>query len=108
MLHTVLQGIDWSLQNSSSGNGGLSVDNPLVLGPVAAFIFTIFITEVIVSGKAYRREVAENARLRALNEQIIPLASAMVKTTSEVVDQHREISRVLITVVELIREKKVM
>lgn len=83
--------------------GGLSVNNPLVLGPIAAFIFTIFITEVVVSGKAYRREVAENERLRALTEQVIPLAENMIKTTVEQVEVTKESTRVLQQVVDLLR-----
>jgi hypothetical protein len=86
--------------------GGLSVNNPLVLGPIAAFIFTIFITEVVVSGKAYRREVAENERLRALTEQVIPLAENMVKVTSEQVEVTKNVTRVLDQVTDLLRDKK--
>jgi hypothetical protein len=63
----------------------LSVDNPLVLGPIAAFVFIIFVTEVIVSGKAYRREVEENKRLRLLVEKVVPLAEALVVATKDVI-----------------------
>jgi len=84
----------------------LSVNNPLVLGPIAAFIFTIFITEIVVSGKAYRREVAENERLRALTEKVIPLAQTMVNTTAEQVEVTRTVTRVLDQVVDLLRERR--
>lgn len=86
--------------------GALSVNNPLVLGPIAAFIFTIFITEIVVSGKAYRREVAENERLRRLTEQVIPLAENMVKTTAEQVEVTKNVTRVLDQVVDLMRERR--
>lgn len=74
---------------------GLSVSNPLVLGPIAAFVFTVFVTEVVVSGKAYRREVAENTRLRALVEQVIPLAENMVRITTEVAAVSKRMTEVL-------------
>lgn len=63
----------------------LSVNNPLVLGPIAAFVFIIFVSEIIVSGKAYRREVEENKRLRILVEKIIPLAESLVAATKDVI-----------------------
>lgn len=70
----------------------LSVDNPLVLGPIAAFIFIIFVSEIIVSGKAYRREVEENKRLRVLVEKVVPLAEALVAATKDVIEAMRKIA----------------
>jgi hypothetical protein len=60
---------------------GVTFDNPLILGPLAAFVFAIFVSEVVVPGKTYRREVDENARLRDLVEHVIPLAESMTATT---------------------------
>lgn len=68
---------------TSASGSGLGIDNPLVLGPIAAFIFTVFVTEIIVPGKAYRREVEENTRLRALTEKVVPLAEQMVSATKD-------------------------
>jgi hypothetical protein len=75
----------YNLIASASGSGGLSVDNPLVLGPIAAFIFAVFVVEIVVSGKAYRREVDENKRLRLLTEKVVPLAEQMVATARDLV-----------------------
>jgi hypothetical protein len=90
----------------SLNQGSLSVDNPLVLGPIAAFIFTVFITEIIVSGKAYRREVSENQRLRALTEKVIPLAEHMSSTTAEAVEATKNVTRVLDQVVDALRQSR--
>lgn len=68
---------------SATSASGLGIEDPLVLGPIAAFIFTIFVTEIIVPGKAYRREVEENKRLRALTEKVVPLAEQMVSATKD-------------------------
>jgi hypothetical protein len=89
---------------SASGSGGLSVDSPLVLGPIAAFIFAVFVTEVVVSGKAYRREVAENRRLRALTERVVPLAEQMVTTARDLVQATRDSITVQATVTEVLED----
>jgi hypothetical protein len=75
---------------SAPGSGGLSIDNPLVLGPIAAFIFAVFVTEVVVSGKAYRREVEENKRLRTLTERVVPLAEQMVIAARDLIQTTRD------------------
>lgn len=77
MLHTLAAEVVLAANAAT----GLSIDNPLVLGPIAAFIFTIFVSEVVVSGKAYRRMEAENARLRGIVEKVIPLSETMVTAT---------------------------
>lgn len=69
---------------------GLSVDNPFVLGPIAAFIFTVFVMEIIVPGKSYRREVEENVRLRTLVEKVVPLAEALVTTAADIIAVTKE------------------
>lgn len=94
------------LASAPADPGSLSVNNPMVLGPIAAFIFTIFVTEIVVSGKAYRREVAENERLRSLTEQVIPLAENMVKATAEQVEVTKTVTRVLDQVVDHLRERR--
>lgn len=70
---------------AQAADNSLSVSNPLVLGPIAAFVFIIFVSEIIVSGKAYRREVEENKRLRTLVEKVVPLAESLVTATKEVI-----------------------
>lgn len=74
---------------------GLSVDNPFVLGPIAAFIFTVFVMEIIVPGKAYRREVEENKRLRQLVEKVVPLAEALVSTAADMIKVTKEATKAL-------------
>jgi hypothetical protein len=76
-------------------SSNLTVDSPLVLGPVAAFIFTVFVSEIVVSGKTYRREVEENVRLRTVTERVIPLAENMVDVTREVSEGLIQSTRVM-------------
>jgi hypothetical protein len=65
----------------------LGVDlDPRVLGPLAAFVFLAFTFEVVVSGKAYKREVEENARLREMNAKIIPVAEEMVTISKKMLE----------------------
>ncbi|MFI6512851.1 hypothetical protein ACIBCT_35065 [Streptosporangium sp. NPDC050855] len=66
---------------------GLSLTNPIVLGPVVGFVFAVFVYEVIVPGKSYRREQEENARLRELVETVIPLTAKLV----EICEQNTEL-----------------
>lgn len=80
---------------AATQDAGLSVDSPLVLGPIAGFVFTVFVSEVVVSGKSYRREVAENERLRALVEKVVPLAENMVETSKEMVLATNEARRTM-------------
>ncbi|MFF1701198.1 hypothetical protein [Streptomyces sp. NPDC058252] len=89
---------------SASGSSGLSVDNPLVLGPIAAFIFAIFTVEIVVSGKAYRREVEENKRLRTLTEKVVPLAEQMVTTARDLVEATRDSIAVQATVTDVLED----
>jgi hypothetical protein len=89
---------------SGPGEGGLSVDNPLVLGPIAAFIFAVFVTEVVVSGKAYRREVEENKRLRALTEKVVPLAEQMVSAAKDLVQATRDSVATQATVTDVLED----
>lgn len=81
---------------------GLSIADPVVLGPVAAFIFLIFVTEVIVSGKAYRRLAEENDRLRSVAEKVVPIAEAMVATTSEMLQSSTRMTAVMEEIVNLL------
>lgn len=92
----------------ASSGSGIDVANPLVLGPIAGFVFIIFVMEVVVSGKAYRREVEENIRLRTLTEKVVPLAESMVTTTKDLADVTKEVTRVMDTVVDLLEEKNVL
>lgn len=64
---------------------GIAFSSPLVLGPLAAFVFAVFIAEIVVLGKTHRREVEENQRLREVVEKVIPLAESMVETGDEMV-----------------------
>lgn len=86
----------------TGASGGLSVDNPLVLGPIAAFIFTIFVSEIVVSGKAYKREVEENQRLRTLIEKVVPLSETMVTTTKEVTEAMKKVADNLEAVLDVV------
>lgn len=89
---------------SGSGGGGLSVDDPIVLGPVAALIFAVFVTEVVVSGKAYRREVDENRRLRALTEKVVPLAEQMVTAARDLVSATRDSVAAQATITDVLED----
>ncbi|WP_156022947.1 hypothetical protein [Terracoccus sp. 273MFTsu3.1] len=71
--------------SQSASELGVDVD-PRVLGPLAAFVFLIFTFEVVVSGKAYKREVEENARLREMNAKIIPVAEEMVSLSKKMIE----------------------
>lgn len=92
------------LMASASGSGGLSVDNPLVLGPIVAFVFAVFVTEIVVSGKAYRREVEENKRLRTLVERVVPLAEQMVSAARDMIQATRESITAQTTVTEVLED----
>ncbi len=89
---------------AASGSAGLSIDDPLVLGPVAAFLFAVFVTEIVVSGKAYKREVEENKRLRALTERVVPLAEQMVTTARDLVDATRDSIAAQATVTDVLED----
>ncbi|MDX3260819.1 hypothetical protein PV336_16500 [Streptomyces sp. MI02-2A] len=82
----------------------MSIDDPLVLGPVAAFIFAVFVTEIVVSGKAYRREVEENKRLRTLTEKVVPLAENMVITARDLVSATRDSIAAQATVTDVLED----
>jgi hypothetical protein len=87
--------LHYLLAEAASGSPGVTIDNPLILGPLAAFVFAIFVSEVVVPGKTYRREVDENARLRDLVEQVIPLAEAMTNTAQEMVTATTRVTDVM-------------
>ena len=80
---------------AGAGGSGLGIEDPLVLGPIAAFIFTIFVTEIVVPGKAYKREVEENKRLRDLTEKVVPLAEQMVDGIKDMLRMSELTGRVL-------------
>jgi len=65
----------------------LDLTNPIVLGPLAGFIFAVFVYEVIVPGRSFRRLQEENKRLRQITENLVPLTARMV----DVCDQHARI-----------------
>ncbi|MFC4507025.1 MULTISPECIES: hypothetical protein [Streptomyces] len=85
---------------------GVTFDNPLILGPLAAFVFAIFVSEVVVPGKTYRREVEENARLRDLVEQVIPLAESMTTTAQEMVTATSRVTDVMDRIVTTLAEPR--
>ncbi|MFD6934676.1 hypothetical protein ACFWAP_00775 [Streptomyces goshikiensis] len=87
--------LHYLLAEAASGSPGVTFDNPLILGPLAAFVFAIFVSEVVVPGKTYRREVDENARLRDLVEQVIPLAESMTSTAQEMVTATTRVTDVM-------------
>lgn len=89
---------------AASGADTLGIDNPFVLGPIAAFVFIVFTIEIVVSGKAYRREVEENRRLRALTEKVVPLAERMVVATGGLVEATRDSIAVQATVQEVLED----
>lgn len=68
----------------------------LVFGPVGAVILMLFIYEIVVSGRAHKRELDENARLREIVETVIPLAQTMTELCGkaiEVLDKNTEVLR---------------
>jgi hypothetical protein len=85
---------------------GVTFDNPLILGPLAAFVFAIFVSEVVVPGKTYRREVDENARLRDLVEQVIPLAESMMTTAQEMVTATTRVTDVMDRVIDKLADPR--
>ncbi|MFF1711264.1 hypothetical protein [Streptomyces sp. NPDC058268] len=87
-------------------DGGVNFTNPLILGPLAAFVFAIFVSEVVVPGKTYRREVDENARLRDLVEQVIPLAESMTTTAQEMVTATSRVTDVMDRVVNTLADPR--
>ncbi|MFK0015721.1 hypothetical protein [Streptomyces sp. NPDC091027] len=91
---------------AATGSSGVTVDNPLILGPLAAFVFAIFVSEVVVPGKTYRREVDENARLRDLVEQVIPLAESMTSTAQEMVATTTRVTDVMDRVVTTLADSR--
>jgi hypothetical protein len=87
---------------SAPSTPGIAVNDPLVLGPIAAFIFVVFVSETVVSGKAYKREVEENKRLRELIERVVPLAEKMVSATQQIIEVTQEATRIMADVVTLV------
>lgn len=69
------------MASSLSGVEGISLDAPIVLGPLVTLITVLLLNEWIVPGKTYRRVLHENKDLRELVEKIIPLAQSMVEAT---------------------------
>jgi ribosomal protein L17 len=91
---------------AAASDGGVTFDNPLILGPLAAFVFAIFVSEVVVPGKTYRREVDENARLRDLVEHVIPLAESMTATAQEMVSATTRVTDVMDRVVNTLADPR--
>ncbi|MGD6750372.1 hypothetical protein [Streptomyces sp. BH105] len=90
----------------AASGGGVTFDNPLILGPLAAFVFAIFVSEVVVPGKTYRREVDENSRLRELVEHIIPLAESMTTTAQEMVTATTRVTDVMDRVMNTLADQR--
>lgn len=84
----------------------LGLANPLVLGPLAAFVFAVFVFEIVVPGKAYKREVAENERLRELTNTIIPVAEEMVAVSKKMVEVMDTNTRGLERILDFMRDQK--
>lgn len=93
------------LMAAGDATSGLSVDNPFVLGPIAAFVFIVFVMEIIVPGKAYRREVEENSRLRALIEKVVPLAETLVSIAGEMTAAMKENAQAFEHFVQFMRDE---
>ena len=72
--------LDW-LASGLSSVQGLSLDAPIVLGPVLTIVAVLLMNEWIVPGRTHRRVIKENKELRELVEKIIPLAQSMVEAT---------------------------
>ncbi|TKK84579.1 hypothetical protein FDA94_28535 [Herbidospora galbida] len=79
----------------------LALTDPRVLGPVAAFIFVAFVFEIIVSGRAYRRVVAERDAARAVVDQLLPLAAQMAKVLET---NNTTLARVVTAVEDLLND----
>ena len=54
--------------------------SPALIGPLAAFVLILFVTETVVSGKTYRRTLEENKRLSEAHTKALTVAQSMVES----------------------------
>ena len=89
---------------AASGSSDITV-NPVVLGPLAAFVFICFITEVIVPGKSWKRLNEEADRRGKLNEQVVPLAENMVSSVKDMATSLDKVADMVEDVLELLDDE---
>jgi hypothetical protein len=53
------------------------------LGPIAGLVFILFITELIVPGRSFKRLDDDYKKSRELNEKVIPLAEKMTDSQND-------------------------
>jgi hypothetical protein len=92
----------WAGSYLAADAGTLNLSNPAVLGPIAGFVFVVFVAEIIIPGKSYKREVEENKRLRELVETVVPLSEKMVESNKVVVETLSQLSSTLNTLVDVL------
>lgn len=92
----------WADAVFAAEGSALNLANPVVLGPIAAFVFIVFVSEIIIPGKSYKREVDENKRLRELVETVVPLSEKTVETNKQVIETLQQLSYTLNTLVDLL------
>ncbi len=63
----------------------MGIEDPRVLGPLAAFVFAAFVFEIVVPGKAYKREAEENKRLREELARWLPVIEEVVDVSKRMV-----------------------
>lgn len=89
---------------AAAGSSDITV-NPVVLGPLAAFVFLCFVTEVIVPGKSWKRLNEESDRRGKLNEQVVPLAENMVSSVKDMAASLDKVADMVEDVLELLDDE---
>lgn len=89
---------------AAAGSSDITI-NPVVLGPLAAFVFLCFVTEVIVPGKSWKRLNDEADRRGKLNEQVVPLAENMVSSVKDMAASLDKVADMVEDVLELLDDE---
>lgn len=71
------------LQQASTSSDQLGIEDPRVLGPLAAFVFGVFVFEIVAPGKAYKRLQAENEKMREMLAKVIPVSEEMLEISKQ-------------------------
>lgn len=89
MLLTLLPGF------LTQDNTQLGIEDPRVLGPLAAFVFAVFIFEIVTPGKAYKRLQVENEKMREMLARLIPVSEEMLAVTKQTLVVLANVTRAL-------------
>lgn len=71
------------LQQAATSSDQLGIEDPRVLGPLAAFVFAVFVFEIVAPGKAYKRLQVENEKMREMLAKVLPVSEEMLAISKQ-------------------------